>query len=131
VRGDANLLAAVLANLLDNSIQYGARHCWVHCGSAPDRSQTLSVTDDGPGLPEARRRVLQEGLDRGGDGDAGGLGLKLAALVARAHRGRLVIEAGRPGGTGLSVTIVLWSERPAAGAPPVPRGGGLVSAQAH
>ena len=111
VRGDANLLAAALANLLDNSINHGARQCWVNCRSEEQR-QTLTLTDDGPGISEAHRTALQAGLDHPGDGDSAGLGLKLAALIARAHRGKLVMEASPPGRTGLSVSIVLWSDGP-------------------
>ena len=111
VRGDANLLAAALANLLDNSIQHGARECWLSCLYAGYR-QTLTLTDDGPGLTEAHRAALQSVLDHPADSDSGGLGLKLAALIARAHKGKLVIEAPPPGATGLSVSVVLWSEGP-------------------
>ena len=111
VRGDANLLAAALANLLDNSIRHGARECWVSCRSAENR-QTLTLTDDGPGVTDAQRADLQLGLDQATDLDSGGLGLKLAALIARAHRGKLVIEPVPTGRTGLSVSIVLWADGP-------------------
>jgi signal transduction histidine kinase len=111
VRGDANLLAAAFANLLDNSIRHGARRCWVTCRSAEDR-QTLTLTDDGPGVTEAHRAALQLGLDHPTDLDSAGLGLKLAALIARAHRGKLVIEPAPAGRTGLSVSIVLWADGP-------------------
>jgi len=111
VRGDANLLAAALANLLDNSSRHGARECWVSCRTEGDR-QTLTLTDDGPGVTEAQRAALQLGLDHATDLDAGGLGLKLAALIARAHRGKLVIEPAPAGRTGLSVSIVLWADGP-------------------
>ncbi len=112
VRGDANLLAAALANLLDNSIRHGARQCWVSCRSSENGQTTLTLTDDGPGVTDARRAVLELGLDHPTDLDSGGLGLKLAALIARAHRGKLVMEPPPAGRTGLSVSIVLWADGP-------------------
>jgi hypothetical protein len=36
----------------------------------------------------------------------------LATLIARAHKGKLLIEAPPAGRTGLSVSIVLWSDGP-------------------
>ena len=116
VRGDANLLAAALANLLDNCVRHGARQCWVSCRPEGD-GQALTVADDGPGVTTARRAELQSGLDSAEEGDASGLGLKLAALVARAHKGKLVIDAPPPGRAGFSATMVLWLEGPE-GPPP-------------
>ena len=111
---DADLVAAALSNLLDNSRRYGAKNCWLSVQSVQS-SQTLTVRDDGCGLAQAQIDRLQAGIDAPiGDGP-GGLGLKLAALVARAHRGRLRIAAIAPDGGGLSVSLSFWEE----GLPPV------------
>ena len=107
VYGDINLLAAALANLLDNAVRYGARNCLVTCHS-DDVRQILTVTDDGPGVTPERRAAMQASLDQQEDNDSFGIGLKLAALVARAHEGRLILEEPSPGTTGFSVSLVLW-----------------------
>lgn len=109
IHGDINLLAAALANLLDNSVRYGASRCVVSVRNDHAR-QILTVADDGPGVTPQRRAELQAGLDRVEENDSFGIGLKLAALVARAHDGRLIIDEPKAGTTGFSVSMVLWDE---------------------
>ncbi|MBA2723779.1 MAG: HAMP domain-containing histidine kinase [Methylibium sp.] len=84
---DADLVAAALLNLLDNALRYGAHRVLV----SVTEPGTLRIQDDGPGVPAARRRALQQAVDQAADGSGTGLGLRLADLVARAHGGRLVL----------------------------------------
>ncbi len=109
---DPNLMAAALANLLDNALRHGAHSCWITLRSDP-MEHRLTLRDDGPGVDLHKRRELQLGLDQAFDAGFVGLGLKLAALVAKAHNGRLVIDDPAPGTGGFSVTMVLASHRPA------------------
>jgi signal transduction histidine kinase len=106
LRADANLVAAALANLLDNSVRHGARNCRISV-TTQEASQVLTVQDDGPGVDAQRRAILQAAADQVQSDDHAGLGLKLAALVARAHGGRLVIDAGAADGSGLAVSLIL------------------------
>jgi signal transduction histidine kinase len=110
--GDPNLLAAALANLLDNALRHGAHSCWITARSDP-LEQRLTLRDDGPGVDAQKRRELQLGLDQAFDAGFVGLGLKLAALVAKAHNGRLVIDDPTPGTGGFSITMVIAPQRPA------------------
>ncbi len=85
LQADADLLAAALANLLDNSQRHGAT-----CVQVSQRQpQTLHLQDDGPGVPEAERLRLQQALDDEAYEGVTGLGLMLADRVARAHGGRV------------------------------------------
>lgn len=108
---DPNLMAAALANILDNAARYGARRCWITC-TAESTRQFVTVRDDGPGLPPQRCVELQRHVDQVSSEGVAGLGLKLAALVARAHHGKVRIDGTTPGATGLAVTLALWSEAP-------------------
>jgi len=87
LHADPDLLAAALANLLDNAQHYGAK--------AVDVSQpapgTLRLHDDGRGATPERRRELQAALDAQDYEEHTGLGLMLADLVARAHGGTLTL----------------------------------------
>jgi two-component system OmpR family sensor kinase len=108
---DPNLLSAVLANLLDNAVVHGAHQAWV--GVAPHGdTPALVVEDDGPGLPAAQLAVLQAALQSGDPSQQAGLGLglKLVALVAHAHGGRVQLQARSPDGRGLRVTVDLAAE---------------------
>jgi signal transduction histidine kinase len=78
----------------------------------------FSVTDTGPGVPQAdRARVVQRfvRLEQSRSQPGAGLGLSLVAAVAEAHGGRLELDDG-PGtfegtlegnGPGLRVALVL------------------------
>lgn len=123
LRADPNLLAAALVNLLDNALRYGARTCWV--SSRVDGStQFVTLRDDGPGIAPERCAELQHSADQPVDAAFAGLGLKLAALVARAHHGRLVIgpDAQNPSAlpSGFTISLVLWSDESEVKEPQVP-----------
>ncbi len=60
----------------------------------------LSVADHGPGIPEADRARAVERfvrLERSRSQPGSGLGLSLAAAVARLHGGELTLEDNTPG----------------------------------
>ena len=84
---DADLLAAALANLLDNAKRHGARHVVV---SAP-RPGVVRLADDGPGTPPERLGRLRAAIQAQDYNDSVGLGLMLADLVARSHGGSLAL----------------------------------------
>jgi signal transduction histidine kinase len=73
----------------------------------------ISVTDTGPGIPEAdRARVVERfvRLENSRNQPGAGLGLSLVAAVARVHQGRLELHEG-PGaidgfGPGLRAALV-------------------------
>jgi len=91
---DPDLMAAALMNLLDNSVRHGASHALVTFHAT---TQSIRVTDDGPGMPEARREQLQRALDRQEYEGCTGLGLMLADRVARAHGGLVQLRAVNAG----------------------------------
>ncbi|MDR8411959.1 HAMP domain-containing histidine kinase [Nonomuraea sp. 3-1Str] len=98
VRGDALDLSRVLTNLVDNAVRHTASKVEV----ALTRDGVLTVTDDGPGIPEAdRERVFNRftRLDSGRSRDEGGAGLGLAIVreTVRAHGGTVHLEDAGPG----------------------------------
>ena len=120
--GDADLLAVALANLVDNAVRHGASH--VRLSAQRDaQSQRIEVADDGPGVDAGRLAALREALDRfdaTGELDGGlGLGLTLAASVARAHGGRVDLDCMARPAAGFCVRL-RWPpgiERGGPGAP--------------
>jgi signal transduction histidine kinase len=104
LQADADLLAAALANLLDNAQRHGASRIDV---STP-APQTVRLDDDGPGINSERRQQLTSALDAQAYDVVPGLGLTLADLVARAHGGRLkLVEPAQ--GRGFAVELTLTS----------------------
>jgi signal transduction histidine kinase len=118
LRGNREFVAQALANILDNAVKYtpagGAIMTRVRRRSSGDVE--VSVTDTGPGIPEAdRARAVQRfvRLENSRNAPGAGLGLSLVAAVARAHRGNLELDEGPGsldgGGPGLRVALVFPS----------------------
>ena len=109
VRGSRELLGQALANLIDNALKYGTVGDKEASGSPPSvtalarRSGSfveLIVADRGPGIPETdRKRVLDRfvRLEGSRSRPGSGLGLSLAAAIARLHAGTLSVEDNAPG----------------------------------
>ena len=100
VQGNRQLLAQLLTNLIENGLKYvpaGGR-IEVAVRRLADRV-SLVVSDNGPGIAAAdRSRAGQPFVRFGGAAREGsGLGLSLAAAIARLHRGRLALESNEPG----------------------------------
>ena len=101
VMGNAFLLHQAVANLLQNAIDFSPAGGKVTVAAAPDQNQvTLTVTDDGPGVPEyARSRIFERfySLARPDTGKKStGLGLNLVREVAQLHDGSVRV-ANCPG----------------------------------
>jgi signal transduction histidine kinase len=107
VHGNRELLGQAMANLLDNALKYGAQAA--ASGVSPaiavsarrlDGEAEIVVADRGPGIPEAERSHVLERfvrLETARSRPGFGLGLSLAAAVARLHGGRLRLEDNAPG----------------------------------
>ena len=106
----ADMLRRAVENLIGNAVRYGSR-AEVEAAIGP-RSFRISVEDDGPGIPAARRDEAirpftrldpARNQDRGG---GMGLGLSIAADVARAHGGQLrLVDAVRSKGLRAEIVI--------------------------
>lgn len=108
VQGDRDLLAGVVANLLDNALKYGGPGCTVRVGTQWLGGQALlTVQDDGLGVPPAGRAQLGTRFVRLRPEVAGhGLGLASVQAVVALHGGQLHYEDAAPG---LRVCIALPS----------------------
>ena len=104
VHGDALDLGRVVTNLVDNAVRHAGSkvELALRADAGPSPEAVLTVTDDGPGIPEAdRERVFDRftRLDTARSRDEGGAGLGLAIVreTVRAHGGRVRLEDASPG----------------------------------
>jgi signal transduction histidine kinase len=132
VKGNRELISQALANLVDNAIKYAVPKLPAPAlapasgdagpEAAPARNPAstvlltartegdhvlLTVADSGPGIPPLDRgRAVQRfvRLEQSRSEPGAGLGLSLAAAVARLHHGELRLEDNAPG---LKATLVL------------------------
>jgi two-component system, OmpR family, sensor kinase len=110
VAGDAARLHQVLANLLANERTHTPPGTTVTTRlSIDDGHATLTVVDDGPGIPTD---LLPEVFDRFARGDTSrsrqagstGLGLAIVSAVVEAHRGSVDVTS-EPGRTAFTVRL--------------------------
>lgn len=99
LRADPDLLAQVLANLLDNAVRHSPPSGEVTVSVLPEGEAgvRLVVSDQGPGIPSsARTRVFERfsRLDAGRAADSGGAGLGLAIVkeIVELHGGSIRID---------------------------------------
>ena len=101
VDGDPELLTQMLVNLVENALRHagpGARII-VQVGREA-RASVLSVTDNGPGVPETERERLFDRfyrLEHSRSTPGSGLGLALVAAVARLHGAEVGLYQANPG----------------------------------
>ncbi len=113
--GDPDLLGRVFLNLLDNAIKHSPRGGTVSVEmGVRNGSHTVSVVDEGPGIPPELREAVFERFfradpsrSRGEDGDeaGAGLGLSIAKRIVVAHGGQIAVAESRPGRTEFRVTL--------------------------
>jgi signal transduction histidine kinase len=112
VSGDQTRLARAVNNLASNAARHAASNIAFGL-SQQNGTVTLTVADDGPGIPEAdRERVFQRfvRLDaartRGSDDTGGsGLGLAIVAEIIRAHGGTVTAGESPLGGAQFTITL--------------------------
>ena len=110
VVGDDARLHQVITNLLNNARSHTpARTTVTVTASCEEHAVTITVHDDGPGLPP---ELVDEAFDRFTRGDSSrtrasggaGLGLSLVSAIAEAHGGSASVESA-PGDTTFTVTL--------------------------
>lgn len=116
--GDADQLAQVLQNLLDNALKYGGTGVSIRVTAKPARQGehwpaepgvVLAVSDNGPGisiehLPRLTERFYRVDKARSRMTGSTGLGLAIIKHIVNRHRGQLHIESSE----GVGSTFSVW-----------------------
>ncbi|MFH2102640.1 MAG: ATP-binding protein [Chloroflexota bacterium] len=110
VQGDADRLAQVLDNLLDNAIRYTAAGSTVRVTIRGQADEVeCSVSDAGPGIPAGSlpfifERFYRVDASRNRQSGGTGLGLAIVRALVLAHGGRVAARSVEGRGT----TITFW-----------------------
>lgn len=100
VRGDRDLLAQMLINLIDNALSHTPVGAHIAISLTADAGRALlRVADNGPGIAPDRRSRLGAAAGKTiiGAGDRERYGLKLARVIAAGHDGVLELLDNQPG----------------------------------
>jgi len=115
IQGNRELIGQALSNIIDNAIKYSARSGDLPTATvslaANGQAISLTVNDNGPGIPEDDRVRATERfvrLEKSRSRPGSGLGLSLAKAVMKLHGGRLDLSGREPG---LSVAMVFPAEQ--------------------
>ncbi|MET0520107.1 MAG: ATP-binding protein [Burkholderiaceae bacterium] len=122
VKGQADALAVLLRNLLDNAIKYTPAGGRVDVSLADEGAQLrLRIEDSGPGIAQAERERVFDRFYRSADAQASaqtpgsGLGLAIVKSIAERHGARLLLERSEALG-GLRVDMLMDKAAPGADA---------------
>ena len=101
VMGDRELLTQSFANLIENAIRHCPPGTQITCVvRASGTAVTASVTDTGPGIPEAERDLVLRRLyrlEKSRTTTGTGLGLSLVKAVADLHGAEIALGDAAPG----------------------------------
>ncbi len=110
--GDPERLHQVVANLLDNAVRHSPPEgrVWLSAHAATNGRTTITVSDEGPGIPTDEAERVFERFHRVDSArttrDGGtGLGLAIARWIVDAHGGAIRAEAREPRGCRVVVEL--------------------------
>jgi signal transduction histidine kinase len=98
-------LEALLMNLLDNCVVHNRKpdkRMWVHLWEE-DNGYSLSITDNGPGLSNERKKILFDPHRR-----FGGVGLHIARQLTEKYGGHLSVRDRIEGNFAEGAEFLLW-----------------------
>ena len=114
VKVDARLIIQVLINLLDNALKYTEEGSEITVSIRKFGSlfAEVSVSDNGPGIPDKDKNEIFEKFYRGENKIADnrrslGLGLYLCKSIVEAHGGKISVKDHVPKGSVFSFTVPL------------------------
>ncbi|WP_296749088.1 two-component system sensor histidine kinase KdpD [Thiobacillus sp.] len=106
---DSVLMERVFCNLLENAAKYTPAGSRIEIGARNEGDRvTITVADNGPGLPPGREDSLFEKFTRGHDESAVagvGLGLAIVRAIVEAHKGTVRGENRPQGGARFVITL--------------------------
>ena len=109
VHGDKNRIKQVLVNVLDNALKYSfeKKPVEVRLQSEDDKA-LISISDQGPGIPEDEIEKVTEKFYRASNSVYGtGIGLSISKEIMEAHHGSMQISSKLGHGTTVYLSLPL------------------------
>jgi signal transduction histidine kinase len=112
---DHDRILQVLSNLIGNSLKFTPNGGTIELSARKQETQVeISVTDNGPGIPEqAKARIFERFSQlKMNDRRGLGLGLYIAKWIVDAHKGRMWVTSDVGKGSTFSITLPLYPGSP-------------------
>jgi two-component system sensor histidine kinase CiaH len=109
LQGETLLLQMLVNNLIDNALKYSPKEAAIVIMLKEEGGKAiLSVTDEGPGIPDAEKKKIFSKFYRSGDEKTRktkgtGLGLYLCRKIAESHNGYISVTDHVPSGSSFTV----------------------------
>ena len=113
---DPDMVALALGQLLDNAMKYSPPASPIAIGAeSMGRKVVISVTDQGPGIPEAERKRVFEKFYRSPNTRqhilGTGMGLAIAREIVSAHGGEIGVDSNPGGGSRFWISLPVVEEK--------------------
>ena len=109
---DREKVCKIIVNLIGNAVKYAQSRIDIKLVSSGEGFR-VSVSDDGPGIPDGEKQKVFEAFYQVKDGKSGavgtGIGLAFSKSLAEAHHGTLSLEDSVYGGSSFVLTLP-WGE---------------------
>jgi signal transduction histidine kinase len=121
-RWDRTRLEQLVTNLVANAVKHGGRGDITVSAELVGELAIVTVSDTGPGIPEAEQAKVFDAFAQGSRSASGGLGLGLyiARSIAGAHGGRISLASAPGRGTSFRIELPLETGVEPAAVTPVP-----------
>jgi signal transduction histidine kinase len=108
VKGDADLLFQLFANVLDNAVKFSPSASSIEISVSQKREYvSIAISDHGSGIPDNEKEKVFKHFYRGDTSrstEGNGLGLSLVKAIVKQHQGKITLEDAHPG---LTVRVML------------------------
>ncbi|MDI3407111.1 sensor histidine kinase [Streptomyces cavernicola] len=102
---DPDKIDQVLSNLLENAVRHGEGTVTIDVEPADPAGTTVTVGDEGPGIPEESMNRVFTRFWRGSKRGGTGLGLYIVKGIVEAHGGSITVGRGPSGGAEFRFTL--------------------------
>ena len=113
VDADYTLIDQVITNLLENAVRHSPPRSTVRIAARNvGELVEISVSDQGPGVPDEERAWIFEPFRTGTASRSSGVGLAICKAIVDAHRGRICVTEAPGGGARFTFTLPAHRHRP-------------------
>jgi heavy metal sensor kinase len=119
VTADRGILRQAILNLVDNAIKYSPQESEIviEIQQGPGETAEVSITDEGPGIPQQEQQRIFDRFYRTDDGRSRerggtGLGLSIAKWAVEVHSGSVGVRRVEAGGSCFYVRLPIMSIKP-------------------